>query len=78
MKRTRRLTLALAVILPTAALAVAADQDVMERFRRMSAEAEERGLAEPFRGVTTHGEIVPGLFGRVIPCRRASPDRGRT
>ena len=33
-----------------------------ERFRRMSKEAEERGLAEPYKGVTTNGEVVPGLF----------------
>ena len=34
-----------------------------ERFRRMSRDAEARGLAEPFRGVTTGGTIVPDLFG---------------
>jgi len=28
----------------------------------MSKEAEARGLAEPFRGVTTSGAVVPGLF----------------
>ena len=28
----------------------------------MSKEAEARGLAEPFRGVTTSGKVVPGLF----------------
>ncbi|WP_017317655.1 DUF3500 domain-containing protein [Mastigocladopsis repens] len=33
-----------------------------ERFRRMSQEAEARGLAEPFKGVTTNGDVVPGLF----------------
>ena len=27
-----------------------------------SREAEERGLAEPFRGITTDGKIEPGLF----------------
>ena len=30
--------------------------------RRLSQEAEERGLAEPFKGVTTDGNVVPGLF----------------
>lgn len=29
---------------------------------RLSEEAEDRGLAEPFKGVTTDGEVVPGLF----------------
>ena len=38
------------------------EQDVTARFRRMSEEAEARGLAEPFVGVTTNGEVVPGLF----------------
>jgi len=39
-----------------------AAEDVHERFRRMSREAEQRGLAEPFRGVTADGQVVPGLF----------------
>ncbi len=39
-----------------------ATEDVHARFRRMSREAEERGLAEPFRGVTADGSVVPGLF----------------
>jgi hypothetical protein len=33
-----------------------------ERARRMSQEAEDRGLAEPFKGVTTDGTVVPGIF----------------
>lgn len=33
-----------------------------ERFRRRSQEAEARGLAEPFKGVTTDGKVVSGLF----------------
>jgi hypothetical protein len=33
-----------------------------ERARRLSQEAEDRGLAEPFKGVTTDGDVVPGLF----------------
>jgi hypothetical protein len=28
----------------------------------MSQEAEARGLAEPFKGITTNGQIIPGLF----------------
>ena len=36
--------------------------EVHERFAKMSAAAEAKGLAEPFRGVTTHGEVVRGLF----------------
>ena len=36
--------------------------DRTERFRRMSKDAESRGLAEPFKGVTTDGNVVPDLF----------------
>ncbi len=33
-----------------------------ERFRRMSREAEAKGLAEPFKGITTDGKVIPNLF----------------
>jgi hypothetical protein len=33
-----------------------------EQFRRMGEEAERRGLAEPFKGITTDGRVLPGLF----------------
>jgi Protein of unknown function (DUF3500) len=36
--------------------------DRTERFRRMSSEAESRGLAEPFKGITTDGHLIPDLF----------------
>jgi len=36
--------------------------DRAERFQRLSKEAESRGLAEPFKGITTDGNLVPGLF----------------
>jgi hypothetical protein len=36
--------------------------DIAERFRRMSEDYEREGLAEPFRGITTNHELVPGLF----------------
>jgi hypothetical protein len=35
--------------------------EIAERFRRMSEAYEEGGLG-PFKGITTNGEIVPGLF----------------
>jgi hypothetical protein len=44
------------------ALALAQPGDRQERFREMSASAEARGLAEPYRGVTANGELVYGLF----------------
>src|SRR5438067_9579308 len=36
--------------------------DIAERFRRMSEEYERKGLAEPFKGISANGIIVPGLF----------------
>ena len=36
--------------------------DTAERFRQMSEEYESNGLATPFKGITTNGEVVPGLF----------------
>lgn len=37
-------------------------ETMMERFRRMSADAEKKGLAEPFKGITADGNVRPGLF----------------
>jgi hypothetical protein len=45
------------------AIAVKAQETRAERVRRMSTEAETRGLAEPFKGITTNGTVAPGLFG---------------
>jgi hypothetical protein len=36
--------------------------DMAEQFRKRSEDYEKEGLAAPFKGVTTSGEIVPGLF----------------
>jgi hypothetical protein len=36
--------------------------DRQERVLKMSRDAETRGLAEPFRGITTDGKVVAGLF----------------
>jgi hypothetical protein len=33
-----------------------------ERFRQMSEEAEQEGLAAPFKGITSSGDVIPGLF----------------
>jgi hypothetical protein len=38
------------------------DETMYQRFQRQSREAEQRGLAEPFRGVTAGGKVEPGLF----------------
>lgn len=36
--------------------------DMAERFRRMSEEYEANGLGEPFRGITTDGKVMAGVF----------------
>jgi hypothetical protein len=36
--------------------------DRAEQFKRMSKDAEAKGLAEPFKGITTDGNVIPGLF----------------
>ena len=46
----------------TTALSQQPAGDRTERFRTMSRQAEARGLAEPFKGITTDGKIVPDLF----------------
>jgi hypothetical protein len=36
--------------------------DMAVRFRQMSEEFERKGLAEPYKGITADGKIVPGLY----------------
>ena len=36
--------------------------EMAERYRQRSEEAERLGLAEPFKGITTNGTVMPGLF----------------
>lgn len=33
-----------------------------DRFNQMTERAEASGLAEPFKGLTTNGEVIPDLF----------------
>jgi hypothetical protein len=37
--------------------------DMAARFQKMSADFETKGLAEPFKGITSNGTVEPGLFG---------------
>ena len=61
-----RVAVVAAVIAPAAAWWLGAAQpatdDRQARFAKMSADAELRGLAEPFRGITTDGTPQAGLF----------------
>jgi hypothetical protein len=36
--------------------------EMAERFRQISEDYERKGLAEPFRGITTNGQVEPALF----------------
>ena len=36
--------------------------DTAERFRQMSEDFERKGLADPFKGITTNGEVLPSTF----------------
>jgi hypothetical protein len=38
------------------------DQGKLERFKAMSTRNEEKGLAEPFKGITTDGTVQKGIF----------------
>ena len=53
-------------LLPALALAPRAfgqnSAEMAARFRKMSEQYEHDGLAQPFKGITTNGEVVPGLF----------------
>jgi hypothetical protein len=60
--RREFLTLVIAASLSTKSGFGQTSEDTRARFRKMSEEAERRGLAEPFRGITTHGSVVEGLF----------------
>ncbi len=44
------------------ALSQGTAEDRKERFRKMSMDAETKGLADPFKGITTNGQVQPGLF----------------
>lgn len=56
----------LATIIPGAILASDAFSqsapNMAERYRQMSADYEKKGLAEPYKGITTNGTVEPGLF----------------
>jgi len=55
------LPLALALLLPSPAAAQVTGERLAQ-FRERSLAAEQAGLAEVFRGVTTNGKVIPGLF----------------
>jgi hypothetical protein len=60
--RREFLTLMIAASLSTRCGFAQGAEDTRARFQKMSEEAERRGLAEPFKGITTDGNVVEGLF----------------
>ena len=68
LRHSTRLRLGLAgcftalIAIPVLSERPTASQERLERFRQMSMEYEKKGLAEPFRGVTTNGTVQTGLF----------------
>lgn len=60
--RTRIIMAVSAITLISVAFSQRPAGDRMERFRTMSKQAEEKGLAEEFKGITTDGTVRPGLF----------------
>jgi hypothetical protein len=54
--------LAACVVVPFAFGQEPTRTDIAERFRQMSEEYEAQGLADPFRGITTNGSVLPNLF----------------
>ena len=52
----------LVIWLAAVTVAAAAQQSFQERRKAQSADAEKRGLAEPFKGLSTNGALEPGLF----------------
>jgi hypothetical protein len=62
-RRTFLSTLSAAAILgPWAFQKEQTASDMAERFRQMSEDFERKGLADPFKGITTDGNVLPGIF----------------
>src|SRR5260370_30026210 len=56
------LAVSFGALLAVAAFSQSSQTAMLERLRKMSAEAEAKGLAEPFKGITAKGELERGLF----------------
>jgi hypothetical protein len=56
------LAVSFGALLAIAAFSQGSQTAMLERFRKMSADAEAKGLAEPFKGITAKGEVERGLF----------------
>jgi hypothetical protein len=61
-KSRRTFLSALLASLPASRAFAQQPQNMAARFRQMSDDFEKKGLADPFKGITADGNIVPGLF----------------
>jgi hypothetical protein len=59
---TKKVLPGVAILVVAAALSQGPTGNRTERFKSMSQQAEKKGLAEPFKGVTADGTVKPGLF----------------
>jgi len=55
-------TLIAGALIKSTALSQGPSESLNERFQRMSRDAETKGLAEPYKGITRNGQVEPGLF----------------
>ncbi len=51
-----------AIVAPWALGQEPSRSELAERFRQISEDYEAKGLAEAFKGITTNGQVLPGLF----------------
>ena len=56
--------IAAGILSPSAFALVRSDSpaEMAAHFRKMSEDYEREGLAQPFRGITTNGQVTPDLF----------------
>ena len=64
------------LVILSAMAVVAQEESRMQRFERMSAEAEREGLADPFRGITIDGKLQDNLFSIGSTGVSTEPVRG--
>jgi hypothetical protein len=60
--QSRDMKMSVLLVVLVAVVLAQAPQNRSERFRQMSEDAERKGLAEPFKGITADGKPLPGLF----------------
>src|SRR5947209_9385714 len=64
MHKADRIRLGVAAVFATllAIPLISQNEPLLARFKRMSVDAEKKGLAEPYKGINANGENEQGLF----------------